>query len=95
MKAALGAVSATGTGDPEFDVSQNVESGLTALNACQPAGSAGGVTLSKFSDNAAAPPHGVGVGVAVPPGVGVGVGVPPGVGVGPQTPLNWNVSIAM
>jgi hypothetical protein len=48
MKAALGSESATGVGTPEFDVTHS-GAGPTAFIAAQPAGSAGGVTLSKFS----------------------------------------------
>jgi hypothetical protein len=49
--AALGVESATGVGNPEFELCQKTLSGLTALDATQSAGSAGGVTLSKFSPN--------------------------------------------
>jgi len=48
MKAALGSESATGVGTPEFDVTHS-GAGPCAFIAAQPAGSAGGVTLSKFS----------------------------------------------
>ena len=48
MNAALGNVSAGGTGTPEFDVTQ--KGGCPcAFVANQPGGNAGGVTLSKFS----------------------------------------------
>ena len=43
MKAAFGVESATGVGVPEFEVIQNMLSGLTALNAVHLVGSAGGV----------------------------------------------------
>jgi hypothetical protein len=46
---AFGSESATGVGTPEFEVTQNIESGLIALAAIHPAGSVGGVTASKFS----------------------------------------------
>ena len=79
MNAALGAESGV--------VVEVTQSGAApcALAATQPAGSAGAVTLSKFSDKAAGPPHGVAVGVGVGGtgvGVGVGVGVQAGHGVG-------------
>jgi hypothetical protein len=48
MKAALGSVSAGGTGSPEFDVTQS-GGGPWAFVASQSGGNAGGVTLSKFS----------------------------------------------
>src|SRR5204863_2768157 len=79
MEAALGAESATGAGTPVLEVTQN-GAAPAALTAIQPAGSAGGVTLSKFSLKV--PLHGIGVGVVVGVGVGVGVGVAVGVGVG-------------
>jgi len=47
--AAFGNESATGVGTPEFDVTQSMPSGSTAFVAVHPEGSAGGVTLSKFS----------------------------------------------
>jgi hypothetical protein len=49
--AALGGESATGVGSPEFDDCQKMLSGLIAFDAAHPAGSAGGVTPSKFSPN--------------------------------------------
>jgi hypothetical protein len=58
MKAAFGSESATGVGTPAFEVTQSGAAPV-ALNAIQPAGSAGGVTPSKFSLNV--PTHGVGV----------------------------------
>jgi hypothetical protein len=48
MKAALGAVSAGGIGTPESDVTHN-GGGPWTFVAIQSGGSAGGVTLSKFS----------------------------------------------
>src|SRR6476620_3569549 len=48
MNAAFGGVSATGVGTPEFDVTHSGD-GPCAFVATQPAGSVGGVTLSKFS----------------------------------------------
>ena len=48
INAALGKVSAGGTGTPEFDVTHK-GGGPCAFVATQPGGSAGGVTLSKFS----------------------------------------------
>src|SRR5581483_4926750 len=53
--AALGAESAGGDGRPLFEVTQS-GSGPPALVATQPAGSAGGVTPSKFSVNEVAAP---------------------------------------
>lgn len=50
MNAALGGESATGVGTPEFDATHN-GAGPCAFVATHPAGSAGGVTLSKFSLN--------------------------------------------
>src|SRR6266478_3408825 len=47
--AALGSESAGGAGNPEFEVCQNTPSGLMGFVAAHPAGSAGGVTPSKFS----------------------------------------------
>src|SRR6266540_2129583 len=70
--AAFGGESAGGDGSPEFEVCQSMPSGLIPLLAVQPAGSAGGVTKSKFSNNAH--PTGVDVGVAVGVAVGVGLG---------------------
>jgi hypothetical protein len=49
IHAALGSESAGGAGNPEFDDCQKMLSGLMAFVATHPAGSAGGVTLSKFS----------------------------------------------
>ena len=48
MNAALGGVSAGGFGSPELDVTQS-GGGPNALVANQPAGNAGGATLSKNS----------------------------------------------
>jgi hypothetical protein len=48
MNAALGGESATGVGTPELEVTHS-GAGPDALTATHPAGSAGGVTLSKFS----------------------------------------------
>ena len=50
MNAALGSESAGGIGTPEFEVTQN-GGGPWAFVASHPGGSAGGVTLSKFSAN--------------------------------------------
>jgi hypothetical protein len=50
INAALGGESATGVGTPEFDVTQS-GAGPCAFVATHPAGSAGGVTPSKFSLN--------------------------------------------
>src|SRR5690242_6177547 len=50
INAALGNVSTGGTGTPEFDVTQS-GGGPWPFVASQPAGNAGGVTLSKFSLN--------------------------------------------
>ena len=47
--AALGGVSAGGLGTPEFEVCQKILSGLIPFVAVHPAGSVGGVTLSKLS----------------------------------------------
>jgi hypothetical protein len=47
--AALGSESAGGAGNPVFELCQKMLSGLIALVATHPAGSAGGVTPSKFS----------------------------------------------
>jgi hypothetical protein len=47
--AALGSESAGGAGNPEFELCHKTISGSTALVAVHPAGSAGGVTPSKFS----------------------------------------------
>jgi len=49
--AALGNESATGVGTPEFEDCQKMLSGLMGLVASHAAGSAGGMTLSKFSLN--------------------------------------------
>ena len=49
MKAEFGVESATGTGNPEFDVPQSCASVFTALLATQPGERAEGVTLSKAS----------------------------------------------
>ena len=76
--AALGGESAGGDGSPEFEVCQSIPSGLIPLIAVQPAGSAGGVTKSKFSNNW----HSTGVDVGV--AVGVAVEVTVAVGVGPS-----------
>jgi hypothetical protein len=57
---ALGKESATGVGNPEFEVCQNTPSGSIALVAVHPAGSVGGVTLSKFSLKLGG--HGIGMG---------------------------------
>lgn len=69
MKSALGAVSAGGIGNPESDVTQS-GGGPWAFVASQPAGSAGGVTPSKFSLCVAGfqqPGQGSGVGVGPTP----------------------------
>ena len=50
MNAALGSESAGGIGTPEFEVTQS-GGGPWAFVASHPGGSAGGVTLSKFSAN--------------------------------------------
>ena len=47
--AALGSESATGVGTPEFELATRCYLAQTALVATHPAGSAGGVTPSKFS----------------------------------------------
>jgi hypothetical protein len=47
--AALGSESAGGVGSPESDVCHNMGSTLMMFIATQPAGSIGGVTLSKYS----------------------------------------------
>jgi len=73
--AAFGGESAGGDGSPEFEVCQSTPSGLMALIAVHPAGSVGGVTLSKFSIKE----HAAGVIVGVAVGVGVGGGLPTGV----------------
>src|SRR5262245_66417550 len=65
MKAAFGAVSATGVGTPEFEVTHN-GAGPAALNAAQPAGRAGGVRLSKFSLNGRQGPNRTTVAIASP-----------------------------
>ena len=75
MNASFGAVSGV-----VVDVTQS-GAAPTALAATQPAGNAGAVTPSNFSDNVV-PVHGVGVGVAVGAGVGVAVGAGVGVAVG-------------
>src|SRR5262245_54136634 len=49
IHAALGNESATGVGTPEFDDCQKMLSGLVGFVASHSAGSAGGVTLLKFS----------------------------------------------
>lgn len=67
--AAFGGESAGGDGSPEFEVCQNIPSGLIPLVAIQPPGRTGGVTLSKLSNRL----HAIGLGLAV--GVDVGVGV--------------------
>src|SRR5450759_2185669 len=102
MKAAFGSESAAGAGAPVFDVTHNIASGSTALAATQPAGSAGGVTPSKFSRKIlVGPGHGgVGVGVGEGASVDVGVGVAEAVAVGvgdgegaPPLQKTWTVSI--
>jgi len=50
MNAAFGGESAGGLGTPELDVT-HIGGGPSAFVASQPEGSAGGVTLSKFSLN--------------------------------------------
>src|SRR6187551_1875694 len=50
-KAEFGGVSKAGGGMPEFDVTQSGGGGSGSFIAVQPAGSAGGVTPSKFSLN--------------------------------------------
>jgi hypothetical protein len=51
-------------GTPEFEVTQNIASGSTALAAAHPEGSVGGVTPSKFwLKTATGFGHGVGVSV--------------------------------
>src|SRR6266478_87343 len=59
INAALGSVSATGVGTPEFDVTHSGD-GPCAFVATQPAGSVGGVTLSKSSLKLGG--HGIGMG---------------------------------
>ena len=80
--AALGSESAGGDGSPEFEVCQSMPSGLIPLIAVQPAGSAGGVTKSKFSNNS----HSTGVDVGVAVGVAVGVGLG---GLPSRKPMIW------
>ena len=96
-KAALGNESATGVGTPAFEVTQNIPSVPAALNTDQPAGSAGGVTPSKFSLNV--PPHAVGVGVGVMVGaivaVAVGVNVAVAVAVGDAVAVGVGVNVAV
>jgi hypothetical protein len=68
MNAALGDVSAGGIGTPEFDVTHK-GGGPCAFVAIQPGGTAGGVTLSKFSLHVTGSIQGgehEGVGCAVP-----------------------------
>ena len=57
MNAALGGVSAGGTGTPLFEVTHS-GGGPSALVANQSVGNAGGVTPSKFSLNVTRPEHG-------------------------------------
>ena len=86
IQAAFGGESAGGDGNPEFEVCQSISSGLIPLVAIQPAGRAGGVTLSKLSNKL----HAIGLGLAVADGVGVAVGVTVAVGVGPsKKPRIW------
>ena len=96
IEAALGSESATGVGTPALEVTQS-GAGPDAFNAVQSAGSAGGITLSKFSLNR--PAHGVGVGVVVGAtvavAVGVGLGVRVGVGVGVIVPLGVGVGVGV
>ena len=56
MNAALGGVSAGGTGTPLFEVT-HCGGGPSALVDNQSVGNAGGVTLSKFSFNVTKPEH--------------------------------------
>src|SRR5438094_4933704 len=49
--AAFGEESKDGNGSPSFEVTHSMPSGSIALVAVQPAGSAGGVTVSKLSLN--------------------------------------------
>lgn len=79
-QAALGGESAGGEGSPEFDVCHSIPS-VIPLVAIQPAGNAGGVTLSKLSNKL----HAIGLGLAVGVGVAVAVAVAVAVGVGPST----------
>lgn len=86
--AALGGESAGGDGSPEFELCQSIPSGLIPLVAIQPAGRAGGVTLSKLSSKL----HAIGLGLAVADGVGVAVEVAVAVGVGPsKKPRIWKI----
>src|SRR2546423_7843311 len=65
MNAACGVESATGMGNPEFEVTQSIASGSTALAATHPEGSMGWVTPSKLSlKTAEGLGHGVDVGAA-------------------------------
>ena len=75
IKAAFGAVSATGVGVPAADVTQRVVSVPEVTAVVQPAGRAGAVTPSKFSLKTLLKFPQVGVGVAVLVDVPVGVAV--------------------
>src|SRR2546423_15689463 len=66
IKAALGSESATGVGTPEFEVTHS-GAGPCAFIAAQPAGSAGGGPLAKFSVNGAHAPGRKTVVIASPP----------------------------
>src|ERR1044072_2053960 len=65
IKTAFGAVSATGVGTPEFEVTHK-GAGPTAFIAAQPAGTTGGVRLSKFSLNGKQGPNRRTVAIASP-----------------------------
>ena len=73
MKAEFGAESAGGAGSPVSDVTQRAGSVPDAFTAVQPAGSAGAVTLSKFSLKTTLEVVHVGVGDAVAELVAVAV----------------------
>ena len=93
--AALGSELAGGAGNPALEVTHN-GAGPVTLAATHPAGSVGGVTVSKVSPKILVGfgHGGVGVGVtvgepeavAVAVAVAVGVGVPEGVGLGQLAP---------
>ena len=52
-----------GSGEPEFELVHNIASGLATFDATHPAGNAGGVRASKFSEKTAPGlEQGVGVG---------------------------------
>ena len=95
MKAEFGRESAAGAGNPEFEVTQSTASGSTALAATHPAGSAGGVTPSKFSKKILVGFGHGGVGVDVGTGVGGIVAVAVAVGVGDAVGVAVAVDVAV